>query len=169
MYNNSERQGDKFMQTLKRVSDSITEHVQILCNGTLNGNDRLFGGQLMEWIDIVAAVVARRHSGMNVTTAVVDSLQFKEAAYINDTVVLIGHITYTGRTSMEICVKTYVEHLSGKRSLINKAYVVMVAIDENGRPTEVPKLILETDEEIFENEAAIKRSKLRAKRREENY
>ena len=89
----------------------------------------------MEWIDVGAAVTARRHSGRNVTTAAVDSLEFKEAAYANDTLVIIGYITYTGNTSMEICVKTYVESLDGTRRLINKAYVIMVALDENERPT----------------------------------
>ena len=141
----------------KRVSESRTEQVQILSQGTLNGYKRLFGGKLMEWIDVVAAVTARRHSGRNVTTAAVDSLEFKEAAYANDTLVIIGYITYTGNTSMEICVKTYVESLDGTRRLINKAYVIMVALDENERPTHVPGLILETEEEKREWEQALQR------------
>ncbi len=153
------------MAKAKRVSESATEQVQILFQGTLNGYDRLFGGQLMQWIDIVAAVVARRHSGMNVTTAAVDNLQFKEAAYVNDTVVLNGFITYTGHTSMEVCVKTYVENLDGTRKLINKAYVVMVALDDNEKPTEVPQIFIETDEQREEYEAAVKRRELRKMRR----
>lgn len=152
----------------KRVSDSKTEQVQILSQRTLNGYKRLFGGKLMEWIDVVAAVVARRHSGKNVTTASVDSLDFTAAAYANDTVVLTGYITYTGRTSMEICVKTYVESLDGTRRLINKAYVVMVALDENETPTEVPKLICETEEEKLEWEKAECRSRQRKLRKAEN-
>lgn len=131
----------------KRVSESRTEQVQILSQGTLNGYKRLFGGKLMEWIDIVAAVTARRHSGRNVTTAAVDSLEFTSAAYANDTLVLIGTVTYVGTTSMEVCVKTYVEELSGARRLINSAYVIMVALDENERPAQVPGLICETEEE----------------------
>lgn len=157
------------MAKAKRVSESATEQVQILFQGTLNGYDRLSGGQLMQWIDIVAAVVARRHSGMNVTTAAVDNLQFKEAAYVNDTVVLNGFITYTGHTSMEVCVKTYVENLDGTRKLINKAYVVMVALDENEKPTEVPQIFIETDEQREEYEAAVKRSELRKMRRKGNF
>ncbi|HBR32801.1 MAG: acyl-CoA thioesterase [Eubacteriales bacterium] len=153
----------------KTVSESRTEQVQILTQGTLNGDKRLFGGKLMEWIDVVAAVVARRHSGYNVTTAVVDTLQFRRAAYSNDTIVLNGYITYVGRTSMEVCVKTYVENLSGEKSLINTAYIVMVALDENENPTVVPALKLETYEEKLEWEAAIKRNNLRKTRRRENY
>ena len=64
----------------KKVSDSKTEQIQILMPEHINGFNRLFGGKLMEWIDVVAAVVARRHSGCNVTTASVDNLQFKAAA-----------------------------------------------------------------------------------------
>lgn len=153
----------------KTVDDSRTEHVQILTQGALNGYKRLFGGKLMQWIDIVAAVVARRHSGKNVTTAFIDSLSFKGPAYANETLVLKGFITYTGRTSMEICVKTYVESLGFELSLINTAYVVMVALDENDKPTEVPKLILKTDEEKLEWERALKRRHLRDLRKNEEY
>ncbi len=152
----------------KRVSESRTEQVQILSQSTLNGYKRLFGGKLMEWIDIVAAVTARRHSGKNVTTAAVDSLEFTSAAYANDTLVLIGTLTYTGRTSMEVCVKTYVEELSGERKLINKAFVIMVALDENERPTEVPRLVCETEEEKREFEAGKLRSVARKERRVTN-
>ena len=151
----------------KRVSESRTEQVQILSQGSLNGYKRLFGGKLMEWIDVVAAVTSRRHSGRNVPTAAFDSLDFKEAAYANDTLVIIGYITYTGNTSMEICVKTYVESLDGTRRLINKAYVIMVALDENERPTHVPGLILETEEEKLEWEQALQRKAERSRRKKE--
>ncbi|HBY73017.1 MAG TPA: acyl-CoA thioesterase, partial [Lachnospiraceae bacterium] len=65
----------------KRVKDSITEQIQVLMPTHINGQDRLFGGQLVEWIDVVASVVARRHSGCNVTTAAIDNLQFKAGAF----------------------------------------------------------------------------------------
>ncbi len=149
----------------KRVCESRTEQVQILSQGTLNGYKRLFGGKLMEWIDIVAAVTARRHSGRNVTTAVVDSLEFTSAAYANDALVLIGTVTYVGRTSMEICVKTYVEALTGERRLINKAYIIMVALDENERPVQVPGLICETEEEKREWKLGKLRNEARKQRR----
>lgn len=119
----------------RTVAHSRTEQVQILMQGTLNGYNRLFGGKLMEWIDVVAAVTARRHCGKNVTTAAVDSLVFKSPAMVNDTILLEGHVTYAGRTSMEVCVTTYVEELSGFRREINKAYLVLVAIDADGKPT----------------------------------
>lgn len=145
----------------KEVSASYTEQVQILNQGNMNGFGRLFGGNLMQWIDIVAAVVARRHSEKNVTTVLVDRLEFKKPARANDTILLTGYLTYTGKTSMEVCVKTYVEELNGEKKLINKAYVVMVALDENDNPTEIPGLILKTDEERAEWEAAKRRKELR--------
>ena len=149
----------------KRVSESRTEQVQILTQAELNGYGRLFGGKLMEWIDIVAAVTARRHCGMNVTTAMVDSLEFGAPAYANDTIVLVGTVVYTGTTSMEVCVKTYIEKLNGKRELINRASLIMVALDENEKPTEVPGLICETEEEEREFLEGKFRSEMRKKKK----
>lgn len=153
----------------KTVKDSYAEQVQILTQKDMNGYNRLFGGRLMEWIDIVASVVARRHSGRNVTTAVVDTLTFKAPAHLNDTVILCGRITYVGRTSMEVCVETYVEHLDSSRTLINTAYVIIIAIDENEKPVEVPRLRLETEEEKAEWALAEKRAEIRKQRRKEMF
>ncbi len=153
----------------KHISDSITEQVQIIMPSHINGADRLFGGQLVQWIDVVAGVVARRHSACNVTTAAIDNLQFKSGAFVNNTLVLIGRITYVGHSSMEIRVDTYVEDLSGIRKVVNRAYLVMVALDEHGNPTEVPQLILETPSERAEWETGKKRHTLRHKRRKEGY
>ncbi len=155
--------------TYKKVSDSKTEQIQILMPEHINGFNRLFGGKLMEWIDVVAAVVARRHSGCNVTTASVDNLQFKSAAYINSTIFLSGQVTCVGKTSMEVRVTTYVEKLNGVRQMINRAYLVLVALDENDNPVPVPGLVLETDEERLEWEAGERRRELRKQRRLEAY
>lgn len=147
----------------KTVSQSITQQIQILMPSDINGYDRLFGGKLMEWIDVVAAVVARRHSNRNVTTAAVGHLEFKAAAYVNSTIVLKGQITYAGRTSMEVRVDTYVEKLNGDQEMINRAYLILVALDEDNMPTPVPQLILETDEEKQEWAAAKLRREFRKK------
>ncbi|TCL44005.1 MULTISPECIES: acyl-CoA thioesterase [Oscillospiraceae] len=153
----------------KTVAQSRTEQIQILMPEHINGYSRLFGGKLMEWIDVVAGVVARRHSGREVTTAAIDNLQFKAAAHINSTVVLIGRITYVGRTSMEVRVDAFVEELDGRRQMINRAYLVMVALDEHEQPTPVPPLILESEEDRTEWEAGVRRRNLRRERRAENY
>ena len=156
------------MSEYKTVSDSYSEQVQILTQANINGYNRLFGGQLMEWIDIVAAVTARRHSGRNVTTAVVDTLAFEAPAYPNDTIIVCGHITYVGRTSMEVCVETFVEEMSGECSLVNKAYLVFVAM-KDGKPSPVPGMLLVSDEERRENENGRRRQELRKQRRSEDF
>lgn len=119
----------------------------------INGYGRLFGGQLVAWIDELAGLVGRRHCGHEITTACIDNLN-SHPAFLNDTVVLVGRVTYVGRTSMEVRVDTYVEELAtGIRKMINRAYVVMVAIDENGRAPPVPGLILESPEQEAEGRA----------------
>ena len=148
---------------------SRTVQTQIVLNEHINGAGRLFGGRLMEWIDIVAGVAARRHSGRNVTTASVDTLSFKAPAYLNDTVSIEGVVTATGRTSMEVRVDTYVEALDGQRSMINRAYLVLVALDAQGHPTPVPQLLAETDEEKAEQEAGLRRTALRKQRQKEQF
>lgn len=155
------------MNTLnpKTISESMTEQVQILMPEHINGYNRLFGGKLMEWIDVLAGVVARRHSNCNVTTACIDYLEFRAAAYVNSTIVLKGKLTHVGKTSMEIRVDTFVEQLSGNQNLINTAYLVMVALDEKDVPTSVPPLLLETEEEKAEYEEAKKRAIYRKTRR----
>jgi len=157
------------MEVEKRVEDSLTEYVQLLMPRHINGSGRLFGGQLLEWIDMVGGVTARRHSGHDVITAAIDNLQFKEGAYNNDILVLIGRITYVGNTSMEVRVDTYVEDLSGMRRPINRAYMVLVALDDEGKPTRVPRLKIETESQRAEWEGAIKRNELRKLRRKEGY
>ncbi len=156
-------------RTSKTPSDSYTEQIQILNQSSINGFNRLFGGRLLAWIDVVAATAARRHSGKNVTTATIDNLQFLAPAYPNDTLVLTGKLTHVGRTSMEVCVKTYVEQLSGKRRLINTAYLVLVALDETDTPTMVPDLTPITHEERAQWDAGIRRRALRKQRRKEEY
>ena len=153
------------MADKKHVYESKTERVELLMPPHINGSGRLFGGKLMEWIDITAAVTARRHSECNVTTASVDKLDFLSPAFEDDTLVLKGKITYVGRTSMEVKVNTFIEKLSGERKKINTAYLTMVALDKNGNPTEVPGLICDTKKEQEEFEASEKRRMLRKERK----
>jgi len=148
------------------VSYSKTEQVHLVQPADLNGGGRLFGGTLLKMIDEVAAIVAMRHTGLKtVTTAAIDNLTFKAGAYVNDLIVLIGYITYTGRTSMEVRIDTYAERSDGMRYPINRAYVVLVALDENNQPAEVPQLILENDFQREEYHMAEKRRDLRLERR----
>ena len=113
--------------------------------------------------------MARRHAGSIVTTACVDNLNFKAGAYLGNTVVLIGKMTYVGRTSMEVRVDTYVEDMDGTRRIINRAYEVLVAIDQNDNKLEVPGLAVETESEKAEWIGGEKRYALRKQRRKEGY
>ena len=150
---------------MRRARDSYTEQVQIIMPQHVNGAQRLFGGQLMAWIDVVAGVAARRHSGRTVTTASVDELSFLNPANLDDMVVLAARVTYVGRTSMEVRVDTYVERPDGRRDPVNRAYLVLVALDESGKPTEVPDLAVETEEERAEWADGERRRLLRKERR----
>ena len=151
----------------KTVDDSRAETVHIVRPNHLNGANRLFGGILMQWIDEVAGIVAKRHSMCNVTTASVDNLTFLHGAYQNDMVVIKGKLTWVGSTSMEVCVDTYVETLDGKRDRINNAHFMMVALDENNKPVQVPKLILQTEEEKLAWTHGEERKRIRNQRKKD--
>ncbi len=158
------RKGERKMN--RKVSESIVETVHIVRPNHLNGAERLFGGILMQWIDEVAALAAKRHSHRNVITASVDDLRFLKGAYQKDVIVIRGKVTYVGRTSMEVKVDSYVENIDGERVLINRAYFTMVALDGSDRPVEVPGLELTTDEERQEWERAKQRRGIRIHRKD---
>ena len=151
----------------KAVSESRIEQVYQVRPEHLNGAGRLFGGKLMEWIDELAGLVGIRHAQQDVITASIDNLKFIRGAYLKDIIVLIGRVTFVGRTSMEVRVDTYIESIEGIRKPINRAYLTLVAIDAQGNPVEVPGLILETEAQKAEWEAGIRRREMRRQRREE--
>lgn len=152
------------------VSDSQVETVHMIRPNHMNAAGRLFGGMLMQWLDEVAGLVAKRHTRSNVITASVDNLRFIHGAYQGEMVVIIGKVTYVGNTSLEVRVDTYTENLDdGMRHPINRAYFTMVALDENGKPKRVPRLALTTESERAEWQAAEKRREMRMKRKAEGF
>lgn len=158
------------MTEKRRVEDSIVETVHMVRPNHLNAAGRLFGGILMQWLDEVAGMVAIRHTRSNVITASVDNLRFIHGAYKGEMIVIIGKVTFVGNTSLEVRVDTFVEHLDdGMRHPINRAYFTMVALDENDRPQKVPGLIVETENQRAEWEAAEKRREMRMRRKEEGF
>ena len=144
----------------------ITTSVQIVLPQHCNGykKPRLFGGQLMAWIDIIGAVAARRYTQKAMTTVCVDNLNFLNPAYLNDTVVLEAKVTWTGHTSLEVRVDSYVEQLDGIKKRVNQAYLVFVALDDDDKPALVPPFTPETDEEKLEYDRALRRREIRMKR-----
>ena len=156
--------------TIKKVADSRTEQVHLLFPGDLNSSGRLYGGRLLGWLDEIAGVVAQRHSGRNVVTASIDRLDFKAGAKCGDMVYICGYLTYVGHSSMEVRIDSYVENVEdATRRLINTAFFVMVAVDEEGNSVPVPQLQVKTLNEKAEWEAGRKRYDLRKIRRMEGY
>ncbi len=119
----------------------------------------------MEWIDVTAAVEARRHAHSDVTLAAVDALDFIAPVQMNDTIVLNAEVTWTGRTSLEVRVDTDVEHLDGRRQLVNRAYLVFVAVDADGKPQLVESFKPSTPDECREWQQAVERRRRRLEQR----
>jgi len=149
----------------KTVDESRVETVHLVMPCHLNGASRLFGGVLMQWIDEVAGIVAKRHSMCNVTTASVDNLTFLNGARNGDMIVIKGKLTWVGSSSMEVCVDTYVENRQGDRERINNAHFMMVALDDNDHPAQVPRLILQTEDEKLAWSHGEERRRIRIQRR----
>ena len=155
------------MRPSKKVSDSQTMQQYLIRPAHINPYGRLFGAQLLKWIDEVAGIVAKRHCMGNVTTASVDNLTFLHGAYQNDLVVIKGKLTWVGTSSMEVCVDTYVSNPSGERHRINNAHFMMVAIDKDDKPFTVPRLILQTDDERLAWEHGEERRRIRIQRKKD--
>ncbi len=136
------RQGSDYGKSDPRpkrdVEFSQAENVYCIRYENINSAGRLFGGQLISWIDEIAGAVAMRHTGLNVTTACIDNLTFKRGAYLNDRVVLLARMTYVGRTSCEVRVDSYIEDKDGFRRVINRAFLTFVAVNESGKPIPIP-------------------------------
>ena len=153
----------------KTVEESRVETIRLVRPEDINSAGRLFGGSLMQWMDEVAAMVAKRHVRGNVTTLSVDNLRFLKGAYQEDMIVLIGRLTFVGKTSMEVRVDAYVEGTDGMRRPITRAYFTLVALDGTDRPAPVPGLIRCTSEQRIEWEAGERRRAMRVLRREEGF
>ncbi|MBR1893314.1 MAG: acyl-CoA thioesterase, partial [Lachnospiraceae bacterium] len=131
----------------------------------INGTGRLYGGRLLSWIDETAATCAQRHTSLEITTASIDNLTFKQGVYLNEIVVLIAKVTYVGKTSIEVRVDSYVEDKEGFRHPINRAYLTYVAITREGTPVPIPYgLKVEKENEKMEWETALLRKKNRIER-----
>jgi acyl-CoA hydrolase len=125
----------------------------------------LFGGKLISDIDMIASISAVRHSRAECVTASIDSVDFLSPITPKDSVCIETFVSYTGTSSMEIFVKVIAENLmSGDRKIAATAFLTFVALDDNGKPTKVPAIIPETEEEkkLFET------GKDRAEKRKEH-
>jgi acyl-CoA hydrolase len=146
----------------KSPQETETQSRKLVMPDQINADGRLFGGQMMAWIDKIAAMTAQRHSNSQVVTASIDSLAFLAPVSLGDHVILRGRLVYVGRSSMEIRVDVWKENpILGERAKCTRAFLTFVAIDKNGKSLAVPRLKLETEEERNEFESARIRLELR--------
>lgn len=132
----------------------------------VNNHNTLFGGKLMSDIDQVASISAARHSRRECVTASTDSVDFLRPIRQSDYVFFESYVTWTGTTSMEVFVKIIAEDLkSGDSKIAATAMLTFVALDENNRPTQIPKVIPETEEEKKLHETAPARANHRKERK----
>ncbi len=146
----------------KPISASRITLSQMMGPQDANSFGNVHGGIIMKLVDEAGAIAAMRHAQKPVVTVAVDSMLFKEPIRIGDLIIVSAELTYTGRTSMEVRVEVRAEHpIHGSGRTTNSAYLVYVALDETGRPGEVPALLLETEEEKQQWEAARERQERR--------
>ncbi|MFX0104491.1 MAG: acyl-CoA thioesterase [Candidatus Hodarchaeota archaeon] len=153
----------------KKVSDSRVEIAQIMYPEHANPAGNVHGGHILKLVDQAAAIAGARHTHCNVVTASVDRMDFISPVYIGNVVFAKASINYTGKTSMEIGVRIEAECLrTGTHTHVGSAYLTFVALDENDNPTEIPKIIPETEEEKRRFEEAKKRRELRIQQAKEH-
>lgn len=154
------------MSESKFCKESFIVKTSIVLPPDTNSHGTLFGGKLMAYIDDVASISAMRHARKNTVTASTDSVDFLHPIHQGNAVYVESFVTYTGRTSMEVFVKVIAEDLlSGEKNLCAMSFLTMVAIDENGKPTPVPAVIPETEEEKSLYNSAKERADIRKRRR----
>jgi uncharacterized protein (TIGR00369 family) len=153
----------------KRVKDSSVIMAQMMIPQDANPAGNVHGGVIIKLIDTAAGVVAGRHARSNVVTASIDRLDFHHPVFIGDLLFFKAGLNMVGRTSMEIGVRVEAENvMTGEVRHTASAYLTYVALDRNGRPHEVPQLILETGDEKRRNREAKARREIRlAERKKE--
>jgi acyl-CoA hydrolase len=150
------------MKKAKAVSESMIEMREMVMPNHTNAHNTVFGGIVMSWIDIGAAMVAARHCGRPVVTAHIDDIDFIAPIKMGYHVLIQASLNYVGRTSMIVGVKVTSENpYTGESRVTTTAYLTFVALDDLGRPIVVPELLLESEDEIRRFENAKKRVQMK--------
>lgn len=132
----------------KTVKDSQVEMVEIVFPNDANPLGNVFGGRVMQLIDVVGSISAMRHARNTVVTASMDQLDFKNAVRVGEVLILNASVNYVATTSMEVGVKVIAENpLTGERRHTSSAYLTYVSIDVSGNPVPVPPIVPETEAE----------------------
>ena len=146
----------------KKPSDSFVSMTELVLPNDTNTLNNLMGGRLMHWMDIVSAISAQKHSNRIVVTASVDNISFKEPILLGHVVTLKARVTRAFNSSMEVRIDVESEDIpSGEKSQSNSAYFTFVAVDQSGRPIDVPEIVAETEEEKELYNGALRRRQLR--------
>lgn len=146
----------------KYARESVTTYTQLILPNDTNPLNGLMGGIMMQWMDIVGAIAAQKHSNSVVVTASVDHISFTNPIQIGDVITLKAHVTRAFNSSMEVFIEATAENIpEAKKVMSNHAFFTFVAIDENRKPVKVPELIPETEEEKKLYEGAVQRRKVR--------
>lgn len=146
----------------KPIRASRISIAQLMQPEHANSQGNVHGGWIMKLVDEAGALACMRHAQRRVVTVAIDSLVFRQPIRIGDLVILTAEVTYAGRTSMEAEVQVVAENpVTGEQTHTNTAYLVYVALDEQGRPTAVPPLFAETESEKQRLEQAQKRQNYR--------
>lgn len=146
----------------KLARDSFTTMTELVLPNDTNTLNNLMGGRLMHWMDIVSAISAQKHSNRIVVTASFDNISFKKPILLGNVVTLKAQVTRAFNSSMEVHIAVEAEDIpSGKKYATHSAYATFVAVDQAGRPIDVPELIPETEEEKMHYDAALRRRQLR--------
>jgi len=145
----------------KKPSQSLTINTEVVLPNDTNHVGNLFGGKLMQWLDITAAIAAQRHCSRVVVTASINHVSFDNPIKQNSVVTLEAKVSRAFNSSMEVIVDVYVENpVTGEKTKCNEAILTFVAIDQNGAPLPVPQLEPETELEKKRYEGALRRRQL---------
>jgi uncharacterized protein (TIGR00369 family) len=150
----------------KRVKDSMITIVYQMTHQDANLAGNVHGGVILKSIDNTAGIVASRHANTNAVTASIDRVDFHSPVYVGDLLRLLASVNYTGNTSMEVGVRVEAENfMTGEVRHTASAYLSFVALNSEGKPVQVPQIILETEDEKRRNREARKRREGRLKER----
>ncbi|RAK02540.1 acyl-CoA hydrolase [Larkinella arboricola] len=146
----------------KFARESLTTMTEMVLPNDTNTLNNLMGGRLLHWMDICAAIAAQKHSNRIVVTASVDNVSFSEPIKLGNIVTMQSKVTRGFNSSMEVNIQVWAEDIpAGTRVMTNRAFYTFVAVDQNGRPIEVPPVTPETDEEHELFKSALRRRQLR--------
>ena len=130
------------------MKDSSIQYRQLVMPGHTNALGTLFGGAMLSWVDEACAMAAQKHSQQTVVTVYMDGITFKGPVYLGDHVVIHARVTYAGRTSLGVEARAFRENpIQGVEELCLTAFLVFVALDPEGKPAPVPKLLATNSQE----------------------